>query len=270
MMNGEGMSERSFLHSARVEKLVLVFLVVASLLLGAKALNAIINFDTTPQPAGNVISVEGIGKVSAVPDVATISFSVSENAETASIAQTAATKKINVALAVVDEFDIEEKDIKTSSYNVYPRYSNPTPCYSYPCAYDDSQRIIGYSASQTVEIKVRNIDDVGKILSALGDAGVSNIYGPNFTIDDEEALRAEARREAIEAAREKAKVLADDLDVRLVRVVSFWENSGGYPMYYGRDMAEGLGGAVNQAKAPEVPAGENEIVINVSISYEIR
>ncbi len=264
------MESHKLFESARVEKLAALFLLAAAIFVGLQAVNALMKL-FEPRPAyGNIITVEGMGKVTAVPDVATVTFSISEEATTASAAQDSAAKKMNVALAVLtDELNIPEADIKTTSYTVYPRYNQPQPCYREFCPEYD-QRIVGYTASQSVEVKVRETDKAGEVLSKLGDAGVSNLYGPSFTIDDPEGLKAEARKQAIEDARAKAKALAKDLNVRIVRVTGFWENSGGYPTpYYGK--AEGMGGdmAVSSV-SPELPVGENDIQVMVSVSYEIR
>lgn len=260
--------------SSRIEKLVAVFLIVGSVFVALLALGTLMDFWQAPPQVGNVITVDGEGRTTAIPNIATISFTVTGEGKNASQAQDEATKKINVAVALLEEKGIEDKDVKTTSYNLSPKYSYPQPCYTGgPCAYDE-QTVIGYTVNQTTEVKVRDTAQVGEILTALGDAGISQLYGPNFTVEDMDTVRAEARKQAIDAARAKAEILADDLDVSLVRVVSFYENSGGYPMpYYGRDMAMGMGGAVaNEAKAPtpSVPLGENEIVVSVSISYEIR
>ena len=238
-MNQEG--KNGVLENPLVAKLAVVFLAVATVLVGAQAIKALINLDVPPQISGNVISVEGTGKVAAVPDVATVSYTISETATTVAQAQDAATKKSNIALALIEDLGIEEKDIKTTSYNVSPKYSYQGPCYSSYCPPYES-RITGYTVSQTVEVKVRDLSLTGKVLASLGEAGISNLYGPNFIIDDEDDLRAEAREEAIKEARAKAKELAKDLNVRLVRVVSFWENSGPVYPYYGRAEAAGFGG----------------------------
>jgi len=129
---------------------------------------------------------------------------------------------------------------------------------------------VGYTVSQTVEIKVRDTANAGSALSALGNAGVSNLSGPSFSVDDPEALRAEARAEAIADAKEKAHTLSKDLGVRLSRVTGYWENGGGYPIQY-NERAYGLGGdASASAPVPELPVGENEVVVSVSVTYEIR
>jgi uncharacterized protein YggE len=264
----KGQMRKGILENPWVGKLAALFLIMATVFMAAKAVNAVINFDAITTPPSNVITVTGEGKVSSVPDIAQISFTVSEEAVTASGAQDVAAKKINVALAVLKEKGVAEKDIKTSSYNISPRYSYQPPCYTYPCPYNEAAKIIGFTASQTVEVKVRDIDKTGDVLSALGDAGVANLYGPNFMIEDEDALQAEAREKAIMEARAQAEQLAKALGVRVTRVVSYNEN-GGYPgPMYRMDSAMALGGA--EKSVPSIPAGENEIMVSVSVTYEVR
>lgn len=257
----------SLLSSKRIERLVALFLVVASLLVAFMAIDAFTDLFEPGAPATNTISVDGMGTATAIPDIATISFSVMSEGKTAAEAQDAATKTNNVALALLKEQGIADTDVKTTSYTVQPKYSWPQPCYNPPCVYDE-QRVVGYTVNQSTEVKVRDLGTVGALLSALGTAGISQLYGPNFQVEDEDTVRAEARKEAIEEARAKAQVLARDLGVRLVRVVSFSENAGGYPLPY--DRAYGLGGATEAKAVPELAVGENEIVSQVYITYEIR
>ncbi|MDO8523637.1 MAG: SIMPL domain-containing protein [bacterium] len=257
------------LRSPLVARLAVAFLVAATALVALQALDILANFGAPTIPPQNVITVSGEGKVSATPNLATISFTVSEDAVTAAAAQDAAAKKINAALAVIKNLGIADKDVQTSSYNVYPRYSSPQPCYGgMPCIYNGGeQTIIGYTASQTVTVKVRNIDSVGSVVSAVGEAGISNVYGPNLTIEDPNALQAQARAKAIADARAKAKTLAKDLGVRIIRVVNYSEG-GGYPIFYGKGAA--VADSAPAPTVPQIPAGENEIIVDVSVTYEIR
>ena len=258
----------SLWSSKNIERLLSLFLIVASIFVALLAVDALKDLFEPGAPATNVISVDGTGKATTIPDIATVSFTVLGEGNTASQAQDEATKKNNVALALLKEKGIEDKDVRTTSYSVSPKYSYPQPCYAPPCVYDE-QRVIGYTVNQSTEVKVRDIGMVGDILSTLGDAGISQLYGPNFTVEDEDSIRAEARKEAIDEARAKAVVLAKDLGVRLVRVVNFSENTGGYPMpYYRADMA--MGGALEAKAVPDIAPGENEIVSQVYITYEIR
>ena len=228
-------------------------------------------------PSANVISVSGQGEVFAVPDTAEFTYSVREQADTVSEAQRLATDKTNAVLTYLEEQGIEDKDIKTINYNVSPRYEwhqTRVECLTYPCPQPPGeQTLVGYEVTQTVRVKVRESEDAGTLLAGVGDLGVDNVSSLSFTVDDDEALKRDARAMAITNARQKAEQLADDLDVDLVRVVSFFENEGGYPEpVYARvayDAAEGFGGD-SATVAPKLPAGENSITSQVTVTYEIR
>ena len=162
---------------------------------------------------------------------------------------------------------MDEKDIKTTGYNIYPRYEYQSSSAYYPNS--GKQTLAAYVVSQNVTVKARKIEDAGKLLSGLGEMGVTNVSGLSFEVDDEDSVIAKAR-EAISDAREKAKKLAKDLGVSLVRIVSF-SDSGNYPIYYTKDsMTLGMGGMAESAPAPSIPIGENQFTSNVSITYEIK
>ena len=213
------------------------------------------------------ITVEGTGSVAMIPDTARITFTVMESSAAVADAQAAATEKTDAALAALDDMDIDERDVKTLSYNVSPQYAYPQPCYGGICQ-PSSPRITGYQVSQTVEVKVRDTAKAGDVLAALGGLGVQNVSGPEFVVDDESAIKDEARAEAVAEARENAKQLAKELGVRLGDVISYNEMG---PEYYGyggmRDMAVS---AVAPQSAPSLPAGENETEVTVMVTYEIR
>lgn len=245
-------------------------LAVLALFLAAKAIDAFGNIGRTTNPYQTTITVEGTGEAASIPDVARVTFSVTESAPLVSDAQTKATEKTDAALVAMGELDIEEKDLKTLSYNIYPQYEYQAPCYTGVCPPTRAPRITGYEVSQTVEVTVRDTAKAGDVLQALGTTEVQNISGPNFTVDDADSVKAEAREMAIAEAKEKAKKLAKELGVSLGKVVSFYENQA-YPMYdygYGGDMR--MESAAANVKAPTLPTGEQETSVSVSITYEIR
>lgn len=220
--------------------------------------------------ATNTITVSGDGEVFAVPDTATFSVTVQENAKDVRTAQDAATKKSNDIVAYLKGAGVDEKDIQTTDYSVYPQYSYGTQVCAGGYCPPGKQTLDGFQVSQTLTVKVKDTKRAGELLSGVGSRGVSQVSGLSFTIDDQDALEAEARDKAITKAREKAKILAKSLGVEIVRVVGFSEN-GNYPMPY----AYGVGGMerldVSVAKAaPEIPVGQNKITSNVSVTYEIR
>ena len=153
---------------------------------------------------------------------------------------------------------VEDKDIKTTNYNIYPRYD----------WIEKIGRVFrGYAVTQTLEIKIRKIDKAGEILAGITKAGANQVGGVSFVIDDEEAAKRDARQKAIADAKTKAEQLAKDLGVKIVRLMSFSENGGNYPYPVYKSEAMGIGGA---EPAPAVPAGENTVTVNVSLTYEIK
>lgn len=215
----------------------------------------------------NTISVQGEGEVFAVPDLATFSFSVIKEGESAKVVQDEAAEIANAAVQYLKDNGVEEKDIKTTAYNVYPRYQfEQIVCITYPCPQGE-RKLIGFEINQTTEVKVRDTARAGELLSGVGTLGVQNISGLSFTIDDEDALKRQARQAAVLEAKEKAKALADDLDVRLVRVVNFNEYDS--PVFSRFEATKfGIGG--DSASVPQIESGENRITSQVNITYEIR
>lgn len=241
---------------------LLVVLVAVKIVAETKSLSYISG--QTP----NVINVTGKGEILATPDVASFTFGVTEEAASVPEAQKEATDKMNAILAYVKDAGIDEKDIKTTSYNIYPRYNYLSSSAYYP---GGRQVLAAYVVSQMVEVKIRTMNDAGKIISGIGEHGATDISGLTFSVDEIDEATREARDKAIEDARDQAEILARSLGVSLGKIVSFSESTPGYPypIYYAKD-AMGMGGAVNQASSPELPGGESKIVSNVSITYEIK
>jgi len=223
--------------------------------------------------ATNTITVSGEGEVFAVPDTATFSVTVQEKAKQVKDAQDVATKKTNDIITYLKSQNIDEKDIQTTDYNVYPQYDYTNTACSQNYCPPGKQVLSGFEVSQTLTVKVRDAKKAGDLLSGVGSRGATTVSGLSFTIDDQDKLEAEARDKAITKAKEKAEVLAQSLGVRIVRVVGFSEGGNGGPIYYAKTMAYGMGGGGMDsaiAPSPEIPTGQNKITSNVSVTYEIR
>lgn len=265
----------------RVSKWSAISLMLLSLFLLVKVIT---DFKRLPNVGREVypqstIMVSGMGEAYAIPDIATFNFSVTEVGSTVKQAQEKADVKINKSLSAVREAGVDDKDIKTTGYNVYPKYEwNQTPCplgassngTSYPCS-GGKNVLTGYEVSQNITVKVRDTEKVGDLVTKVGATAVSNISGVEFTVDDREKYVAEARELAIKEAKVKAKELAKQLGVRLGKIMYYNEN-GNYPMY---GYAEGKGGAdmAVSSIAPrvaELPTGETKITSDISITYEIK
>lgn len=254
----------------KVGKWVGVLLVVFLAVLSIKQLKSI-GYVGNENPMIASISVTGKGEAISIPDIATFSFSVTENAKTVEEAQKKATERTNKALKAVKDAGVAEKDLKTISYSINPRYEyNQVVCITYPCPVGKSV-LTGYDVSQTIQVKVRDLSKAGSLFDIIGSAGVQNVDSLAFSIDDIESVKAKARAEAIVDAKAKAELLAKQLGVKLVRITGYYDSNLESPYMYAR--AEGMSADVRSIKAavaPEIPKGEQKVTANVTISYEIK
>jgi uncharacterized protein YggE len=219
----------------------------------------------------DTITVDASAETFATPDIAEISFSVIKEDKELVVAQENVDAIIKNTLESLKAVGIEEKDIKTTYYNANPRYEyGKVICMQYRC--DDGERaLVGYEANQSISVTIRNLDNVGKVISVLGSAEVSNIYGPNFRIEDEDDLKAQVREEAIAKAKDKAKDLAKNLGVRIVGIENFSEGYGG-GIYYAKTeigMAEDMAVSSGAGNAI-IPTGENKVETSVTITYRVK
>ena len=218
----------------------------------------------------NTITVSGYGEDFIVADIATFTYSVTSLKATVKAAQDDATAKANAVSAYLKGAGVDQKDIQTTDYSVYPQYDYVQQACSSGYCPGGKQVLRGYEVRQSTSVKVRDLAKAGDLLAGVGEKGATEVSGLNFTFDDPQKAQDTVRGEAIADAKKKADELAKQLGVRIVRVVSFSENGGGYPSpMYGRG---GMETAVAQdAKvAPTIDVGQNKVTSNVSVTYEIR
>lgn len=216
-------------------------------------------------PVTNTITVAGTGEAFAAPDTTQFSFSVIEKAASAAEAQQQATAKMDQALDAVRAAGVEDANIKTVSYDVHPNYQQ-VECVRYPCP---APKIDGFEVVQTEEIKIKDAQKAGELITTLAGLGVQNISQLSFTIEDEDAIQQKARAQAVAEAKKKAAELASTLGVSLVRIVGFSEDGAQPIPYYAKDSMS-IRSEAAQAAPAELPQGQNKITSNVSITYEIR
>jgi len=254
-----------------VKRWIVIVLIVLSLFLVAKTL---VEFKRIPSaglenPVYNTITVSGEGEVVAIPDIATVSFSVTNESLSISDAQQKTVETVEGIIKYLKENKIAEKDVKTAGYNIYPKYEY-IKSYVYPYTPTGRQDLVGYVVSESVTVKIRDLAEAGKIIGGLGELGATEISGLTFGFDNDDKMQSDARALAIKDAREKAKKLAMDLGVSLSRIISYNDNNF-YP--YVKEASYGMGGDLSVVSAPvNVPVnpGESKIISNVTITYEIR
>ncbi|MFH1582418.1 MAG: SIMPL domain-containing protein, partial [bacterium] len=235
---------------------------VATLLLLVLVVSNVIGIGDKLNETENTITVSGTGEIYAKPDLAITSFSVIKEAKTVAEALSVNTENMNTVIQAMKDLEVEDKDLKTTSFNIYPRYEWTEKVSSiYP---DGKRNLVGYEVSQTLEVKIRNLEKTADILQAGVDAGSNQVGNLQFTIENSDELKAQAREMAIDEAKEKAKVLAKQLDVRLAGIANFSESGNGVVYYDARlESTGGIGGT-------QIETGENKIEVRVSVTYKIK
>ncbi|HVJ70598.1 MAG TPA: SIMPL domain-containing protein [Sphingomicrobium sp.] len=212
-----------------------------------------------PVMTGTRLDVSASGEVTRVPDLAIISAGVQTLQPTATAAIEENAARMERVRAALKRAGIEDRDIQTSSINLNPEYQ-----------YDQNRppRLTGYRATNTVNVKFRDLKRTGSILDALVAEGANQINGPNLTVDKPEAALDEARTKAIANGRARADLYARALGMRVVRLISVSEG-GGYnvppPMPMVAMMAER--GAAADSK---IDPGTQQLQVNVSMSFELQ
>lgn len=207
------------------------------------------------------ISVEATGTAYVVPDTAKVYLGVYTEGETTDSVLEENTEKMNAIMGVLEDLDIDESNIKTTSYSLYPNYQ---------WTEDEGEYLDGYVLDQTVEVKLTEFDVIGDLLADVVEAGANVIGDVSFVVDDTENAKAEARMEAIEKVKEKAEMIEEASGLKLGKVLSYYE----YESYdYGKGYyAESVSydsygyGSV----APMIEPGEQKVELTVSMSYRVK
>jgi uncharacterized protein len=214
---------------------------------------------TKSRPELRKFSVSGEGKEVVVPNIAEIRIGVISEGQDLTTLQKENSEKMNRIINFLKEKGIDEKNIQTENYLVTPKYDYSKPPY----------RIVGYTISQNLKVKVRDLSKIGEILSQAVNYGANNVYGPNFTIDDKEVYLEKAREKAIKNAKEKAEKIAKTAGFKLGKIVSIYESSP-YEPYPIMLKEMGGGGESLPVFQPQIQPGSQEIKVQVNITFEIK
>lgn len=218
----------------------------------------------------DLFTVDGQGEASAVPDQATVYFGVTSSASTVSQAQDNANKAADKLINAIKQQGILDKDIRTTNYSVTPNYgkTNPQPLIMMP-ERGGGDNITGYTVSQNLEVKIKPIDKVNKVIDIATANGANMVGGINFSLSDDlqKSLENKARVQAVQEAKSKAQALANAAGIRLGKVINVTEGSNyprPLPMAANALKAEGS----TDTSQTNVTPGENSVSVNVTIYYQ--
>jgi uncharacterized protein YggE len=218
----------------------------------------------TGSDAQQGIWTSGEGKVYVTPDVAVLTLGVESQESTVAAAREKAATAMDAIIAAIKAQGIEDKDIQTQYFNIYQTTR----------WYGDKEEVTGYRVTNTVVVKVRQVEKAGEVIDRAVEAGgdLTRVNGINFTVDEPQTYYEKARDKAFDYAVDKAKQLAAKAGVKLGEVVYMTESSGNnnygimYPNYAIFEDAVPI-------PLPTIPTnisiGQLEISATVSLGYEI-
>jgi hypothetical protein len=244
-----------------------VLIILGMVLLAAIVIASILR-DWITNDMQSQVSVTGQGKVSYQPDEANVSLGIQvDKAPTAENALKQLNEKMTKVVEAIKTVGIPEEDIKTQTYNLSPDYD-----------YNQGTNFVsGYNARQSLTVKVKNIDKnkelTSRVVSAANGAGVNNVNSVNFGVSDLNAIKQQARVKAIEDAKNKAADLFKAAGIKPGKIVGWYENEGGLggaqPMAENKMLSVDSGRAAGSA-LPELPSGNQEMVVEIGVNYEVR
>ncbi len=207
---------------------------------------------------GPVIELSVYESVTAAPDLVTIGAGVSSEAPTAVEAMRQNAEEMTRVIARIRSLGVADEDIQTTGINLNARYD-----YN-----QQSRRQIfrGYQVSNRVSVKLREIDETGSVLDALVASGATDLSGPSFSIENDDAAKDVARQRAVERAQRRAEAYARMVGYDGVRVLAISEAiraSGPVPQVQARALA-----AEADVSTPVQP-GQVSTGVSITIKYEM-
>ncbi len=244
------------------QKVVLItFIILALFLVFAgyrQLIDAVNNYrnggsNNSPQ----MVSFTGEGKVKATPDTAKVEIGLITEGKDSISVQNANSSKMNAVIKFLKERGISGEDIKTSAYNLSPKYE-----YN-----KGKSNLVGYILNQALTVTVRDLNKIGEVLDGAVSNGANQINSISLFVDKPEELKNKAREAAVKQAKEQALAASKIAGFNLGRVVGFNENTLGEPPIYYEAMGKGGGAA---SLAPQIEPGSQEIKINVTLTYLLK
>lgn len=203
------------------------------------------------------VEVTGQASVEAVPDFARVTLGVTSAGKDAREALAANARSVNALIDLLKSEGIPAADIQTSSLSIAPEMSNP------PAGSEAERRITGYTVSNMVTVRVRDLPKLGALLDKAVDAGANAMYGLAYGENDPGALLDAARPKAVADARRKAEIFAAAGGAKIGRLLSLTEESGSSPMPMGRVFAK-----MSAAPTPVEP-GRDTLTVIVTARFEL-
>jgi hypothetical protein len=216
----------------------------------------------------DLFSSSGEGKVTAVPDQASVTVGVTQQSQTVADAKNKVNQAANKIIQDLKKLGLADKDIKTTDYTVNPSYSSGQNGVIIPVLpLNGQQTITGYTVTQNLEIQVQPIEKANAVVDAATADGANLVDGVNFTFSDtlSKSLEERATQAAVDDAKTKAQALAKAAGISLGKIVNVVENSNQpQPLMMTANAVPKTG----QSAPTNITPGENTMTVDVVLYYE--
>jgi uncharacterized protein YggE len=212
--------------------------------------------------APHTLTVTGYGTAYGAPDVVQVGLGVDTSNADIQVAMNDASNLMNAVMQALEANGVDQKDIRTDSFNVYQDNSQPAPGGSQAQA---GQPI--YRVSTSISVTVRQTDKVGDLLAAAVNAGANAVNYIQFSIEDRTALESQARKLAVDDARSRAEELAGLMGLTLGEPLQVTEGSSGSTPVYG--LGGGGAYAASVAAPPPISQGTLSVDMSVTVTFAV-
>lgn len=260
--------EKKDVHKLVLKYILTLFVVVFLLI----ATGAVSRWGSSLAPARE-LTVSAQGKTTATPDLAEVSFSVISQGKDPNALNVDNNQTMSAVIGFVESLSIASSDIATVNYDLSPNYSSRAvniPLIPGVVPSPSSETIVGYTLTQTVEVKIHDFTNIAKLLGGLPPLGINQISGVTFTFDNPDNVLAIARADAMTNARAKAAEMAGEAGVSLGEVVNVQEY-GNIPVYPMTNVtAAPMAAGISNISTPTIEPGTQDVTDQVTVVYELK
>lgn len=214
------------------------------------------------EPKPRLLTVGGEGEIEVAPDRADVSFAVEASEKTLADAERIVTEGTTRLLKLCDSLGIPKSEIRSAQLSVYPQYDGGVV--------SNRPRIVGYSVSRQIEVDLRDLAKLGKLLQGSVEMGANRVSGVSFGSTRKDEHQRAALALAAKDARANADVLASTMGVKLGKLHTLVASeSGGAPQPMEMFQMRAKGMIASETAAQSYEAGQIRFHAAVTVEYDL-
>jgi uncharacterized protein YggE len=245
--------------------ILIALFTVGLAVLGASLATGQVQAQTTEETGGveRFVEVTGVGRVLARPDRAIVRFGVETQADTAAAALEANNTQMSAVISATQEAGVEEANIQTQVVHLQPVYETAVTITETTETTGQGTQLVGYRAINVLEVTTSDLENLGGLLDTVVEAGSNRIESLQFEVEDQEALLAAAREQAVNNAQAQAEQLAELTGAELGAVRTIIDLGGSFPVPVRFETADA-------AAAVPIATGTQIIEVRVQVSWTLQ